>query len=65
MKLTLEGVQIEVIRQILESAVIELRLESARGDSQDYRERLHARVRAVEAVLDQLGGITHEQRAGL
>jgi hypothetical protein len=65
MKLTLQGDQIEVIREILESAVIELRLESARADSHDYRERLHDRERAVEGVLDQLGGMVHEDRAAL
>jgi hypothetical protein len=65
MKLTLEGHQIDVIREILKSAVIELRLESARADSHDYRERLHERERAVEGVLDQLGGMVHVERAAL
>ena len=63
MKLELDQDQTEIVREILESALTELRLESARADSHDFREHLHHRERAVEAVLDQLDGPAGEVRA--
>jgi hypothetical protein len=65
MQLTLDRDQTEIVREILDSALTELRLESARTDTHDYREKLHRRERAVEAVLDQLDGPDTEDRAAL
>ena len=49
--LTLDRDHSEVLREILESALKELRLESARADSHDYREKLHKREKIVEDLL--------------
>jgi hypothetical protein len=65
MQLMLDSDQTEIVREILDSALIELRFESARTDAHDYREKLHRRERAVEAVLDQLGGPDNEDRPAL
>jgi len=65
MQLMLDSDQTEIIREILDSALTELRFESARTDTHDYREKLHRRERAVEAVLDQLGGPDNEDRPAL
>ncbi|MGE5184996.1 MAG: hypothetical protein ACM31C_23165 [Acidobacteriota bacterium] len=43
-----------MVREILQSALHELRLESARADAHDFREQLHRRERIVESVLAQL-----------
>ncbi len=56
MYLTLDREQTQVMREILDSALKELRIESARADAHDYRERLHERERIVESVLARLGG---------
>jgi hypothetical protein len=56
MQLILDRDQTEIVREILESALNELRLESSRTDAHDYREKLHRREHAVEEVLDQLDG---------
>jgi hypothetical protein len=56
MQLILDRDQTEIVREILESALTELRLESSRTDTHAYREKLHHRENAVEEVLDQLDG---------
>ena len=55
MTLQLETDQIAVLREILQSTMQQLRIESARTDAHDYRELLHERERVVETVLSQLG----------
>ncbi len=55
MQVTLDRDQSEVLREILEHALTELRVESVRADSHDYREMLHHRETLVEDVLVQLG----------
>jgi len=62
MQLTLDPDQVSVLREILQGSLTELRFESARADSHDYRERLHRRERAVADMLEQLTGtepVTH------
>lgn len=54
MMLTLDQEQSQVLREILEGALTQLRVESARADSHDFREILHRRERVVTALLEQL-----------
>lgn len=54
MVITLESNEATVVREILASALEQLRLESARADSHDFRQMLHARERVVEHVLAQV-----------
>jgi hypothetical protein len=61
MLVTLDGDQTEVLREILEQQLRVLRVESARSDTHDYREKLHRRERIVEAMLDQLAGAASER----
>lgn len=49
--MTFDPEQTEVLRDILEAALQHLRIESARTDSHDYREKLHHRERVVESLL--------------
>ena len=55
MQLTLDRDQTEVLREILEHELTELRFESARADAHSYREQLHRRERIVVSLLEQLG----------
>ncbi len=55
MTLQLENDQVAVLREILQSTMQQLRIESSRTDAHDYRELLHKREDVVEAVLSQLG----------
>ncbi len=52
--MSLDRDQIQVVREILQNALRELRVESARADAHDFREQLHRRERIVESVLSQL-----------
>jgi hypothetical protein len=54
MEVSLEYEQVNVLRELLESSLKELRLESARADSHDYRQMLHHREAVVEALLRKL-----------
>ncbi len=54
MYMSLDRDQVQVLREILQNALHELRLESARADAHDFREQLHRRERIVESVLTQL-----------
>jgi hypothetical protein len=54
MVLTLDPEQSQVLREILQGALTELRIESARADSHDFREMLHHREQVVTALLAQL-----------
>jgi hypothetical protein len=53
MQVTLDRDQTQVLREILESSLKELRVESARTDSHDFREQLHRREKIVESLLAQ------------
>ena len=65
MQVILERDQAEVLREILESTLKELRFESARADSHDYREQLHRRERIVEELLAELGSSGYEASAAV
>jgi hypothetical protein len=56
MTLTLDREQSRVLREILEGSLTQLRLESSRADSHDFREILHRREQAVTGLLAQLTG---------
>ncbi len=62
MYMSLDRDQVQVLREILQNALHELRLESARADAHDFREQLHRRERIVESVLTQL---SDEERVAL
>lgn len=47
----------EVLREILQSSLNQLRIESARADSSGFRASLHERERIVEGLLDKLAEI--------
>jgi len=49
--MTLDREQARILREILEAALTELRVESARADSHAFRERLHHREHVVEQLL--------------
>jgi hypothetical protein len=53
MTVTLDQEQSRVLREILEGTLTQLRLESARADSHDFREILHRRERIVTSLLSQ------------
>jgi hypothetical protein len=46
--------QVDLVRQVLQHALTELRVESARADAHAFREMLHHREDVVEAVLAKL-----------
>lgn len=54
MVITFDTHETEVLREILASQLTQLRIESARTDSHDFREALHARERIVEAMLRRI-----------
>jgi hypothetical protein len=54
MTLIIDRDQAAVLREILQASWTQLRVESARTDSHDFREALHLRERVVEALLLQL-----------
>jgi hypothetical protein len=54
MMVSLDTTQAEVLREILESQLKQLEIESARTDAHDFRERLHERTKVVESMLAQL-----------
>jgi hypothetical protein len=53
MTVTLDQEQSRVLREILEGTLTQVRLESARADSHDFREILHRRERIVTSLLSQ------------
>jgi hypothetical protein len=59
MVITLDSNEAIVLAEILASTLKSLRIESARTDSQSYREGLHERERLVEHMLEL---VTHEPR---
>lgn len=56
MMIFLDQQQSEVLREILQRSVRELRIEAARADSHDYRELLYERERVVDLLLTKLDG---------
>ena len=54
MYISLQNDQASILRELLQSSLHDLRLESARTDAHDFREKLHARERLVESILAQL-----------
>lgn len=54
MVLTIDREQAQVLGEILERELTQLRIESSRADAHDFREMLHHRERVVEALLGQL-----------
>ena len=62
MYISLQTDQAAVLREILQSSLRELRIESSRTDTHDFRDQLHARERLVESILAKLSG---DERARL
>jgi hypothetical protein len=54
MVITIDDYQTDVLREVLASALTQLRIESSRTDSHDFRVALHDRERIVEALLGKL-----------
>lgn len=51
MKITLDCEQAQVVREILEGTLIQLRIESARADAPDFRALLQQREQLVARTL--------------
>jgi hypothetical protein len=62
MYVALDHEQVQTLRELLEATLKELRLESARADSHDYRDMLHHREQIVEQLLLKL---SEESRAAI
>jgi hypothetical protein len=54
MQIVVDRQQAQVLRELLESSLHQLRVESARADSHDFRAALHAREHVVEGLLAQI-----------
>ena len=54
MTLQLDTTQAQLLQELLQTTQTQLRIESARTDSHDFREKLHARERIVEQMLAKL-----------
>jgi len=54
MQVNLDTEQSQVLREMLENTLTQLRVESARADSHDFRVMLHHREAIVEAMLTKL-----------
>jgi hypothetical protein len=54
MQVSLDTEQTQVLREMLENTLTQLRVESARADSHDFREMLHHREEIVESMLTKL-----------
>ena len=54
MTIELDTEQTEVLREVLQHDLTQLRVESARTDGHDFREMLHHREDVLQAVLKQL-----------
>jgi hypothetical protein len=65
MTLTFDRETAQVLREILESQLRELRVESARADVHAFREKLHRRERIVEELLAELGNAQVRSGNGL
>ena len=58
MTIQLDTEQTEVLREILQHDLSQMRVESARTDGHAFREMLHHREDVIEAVLKQLASAT-------
>jgi hypothetical protein len=54
MQVSLDTEQTQVLREMLENTLTQLRVESARADSHDFRQMLHHREEVVESMLTKL-----------
>jgi hypothetical protein len=54
MQVNLNTEQAQVLREMLENTLTQLRVESARADSHDFREMRHHREEVVETLLTEL-----------
>jgi hypothetical protein len=54
MNVSLDREQVELVRDTLQHALTELRIESARADSHDFRVMLHHREDVLEQVLAKI-----------
>jgi hypothetical protein len=59
MYVALDQQQTDVLRELLESSLRQLRNESARADSHDFREMLHRREDVIEQLLSKLDNGAH------
>jgi len=59
MYISLQSEQAAVLREILQASLHELRIESARTDTHEFREQLHTRERLIESILAQLSEEEH------
>lgn len=55
-RLELSARETEVLKDVLEGAVSDLRMEIADTDSKDYRERLKERKQALQRILAEVSG---------
>lgn len=54
MYVALDQQQTEILRELLESSLKQLRNETARADSHEFREMLYRREAVIEQVLSKL-----------
>ena len=54
MQVNLDTEQAQVLQEMLENTLTQLRVESARADSHDFRKMLHHREEGVEKLLTKL-----------
>ena len=54
MYVALDQQQTTILREVLESSLRQLRNESARADSHDFRAMLHQREAVIEQLLSKL-----------
>ncbi len=59
MYVALDPQQTSTLREVLESQLKQLRTESARADSHDYRDMLHQREQIIEQLLSKLAEPDH------
>jgi len=55
MNIELSSEESEALREVLEGALSDLRMEVADTEDQTFREALKAREKALRSVLDRLG----------
>ena len=61
MYVSLDREQAEVLREILQNTLKQVRIESARTDAHDFREMLHHREDVLESLLVKLSEESHAQ----
>jgi hypothetical protein len=59
MYVALDQTQTDILRELLQSSLKQLRNESARADSRDFRDMLHRREAVVEQLLSKLSDELH------